>query len=273
MKGKGNSLLLRLRDKFFSNVFLRIQSGDGLLPFQKGDLVAQSLWIDGCYEDGDRALLRKLLPVFDCFIDVGANIGIYTLLASRHIRAGGEVFAFEPSPLEFAKLEKTIVWNSLSNVIAECVAVGSESGTVGFYESTTGAGALNRIGKPAKRDLPFQLVTVPCIALDDYFATKPSIATFIKVDVEGFELPVLKGAQNFLQRTRPTIMMEMVESRASEWSSPGQVWDFLVARGYGWYGLAEADNLLHPVTRNSGENRNLLAIHADNFSQIASCFQ
>lgn len=273
MKGKGNSLVLQIRDKFFPNFLLRVNSGDGVLPLQKGDLVAQSLWIHGEYEDEDRAVIRRMLRGFDRFIDVGANIGIYSLLAARCLRPGGQVFAFEPSGLEYAKLQKTISWNKLTNVTTVRAAVGDAEGEVEFFESMTGAGALNRIGKPGKPNLPFQKIVVPCVRLDDYFKTLGDAKAFIKVDVEGFELPVLEGARALLSRSRPTIMMEMVDSRSSERSSPAHVWDFLVSMGYGWYGPGGPGGPLVPLSQNIGEARNLFAIHADEVERVGGLLQ
>jgi hypothetical protein len=99
--GRGNTILLKLRDKFFPSIVLRVDSGDGVIPFHKWNDVASDLWLYGEYEESDRAILRKKLPKFNCFVDIGSNLGIYSLLASRTMQMG-TVVAFEPSPVEFA---------------------------------------------------------------------------------------------------------------------------------------------------------------------------
>ena len=216
-------------------------------------------------------MLRRLLPAFDRFIDVGANIGIYTLLASRYIRDGGQVIAFEPSPIELAKLLKTVEWNHLANVTVENLAVGASNEEVSFFESTTGAGALNRIGKPAKANLAFREVIVSCRRLDDYFQDPAPVMTLMKVDVEGFELPVLQGAADLIQRDMPVIMIEMVDSRSSESSSPMRVWEHLLSLGYDWYAAgAEAEATLQKIESLDGTSRNLLAIHPERRDRLAS---
>ena len=94
-----------------------------------GRMVVRSRLHDqGTYQQGDRMFLRNFAQHLHCFVDVEANLGIYTLLAARHTSKDGKVFAFEASRIEFDKLKLTLAWNKLHSVIAENLAVGSHNG-------------------------------------------------------------------------------------------------------------------------------------------------
>ena len=234
MKAFWDSILLRTRNKFFPYCALRINVEDGAIPFCYGDRFAWRIWDSGAYEQGDRRLLRIILCHFHCFVDVGANLGIYTLLAARHLSERGKVFAFEASQVEFEKLKRTLAWNKLHSVIAENLAVGSSSGEVAIFESLDRSGALNRIGIKAIDAYLYQETKTQCVSLDEYFKKRVEKPDFIKIDVEGFELKVLHGARAILQANRPVLMVEMVPATSNHESNPELIWDYMEGMSYRW---------------------------------------
>lgn len=240
MHARGNSFILRLRDKFAPSLTLSVNTEDGVLPFGKGDTVPQQVWVRGGYEDADRTLLRARLPRFKCFVDLGANIGIFSLLAAKSIRAGGHVFAFDASPTEFAKLQKTVAWNHLDNLTAENLAVGDGSETeVEIFESVNWNGANSRIGYGRVDDEEYTAQKVRCVSLDDYFANKTERPDFMKIDVDGYETRALRGAKRILDECRPVILIEMMWIAEFSNSSPEMIFDALADHGYDWYGLID----------------------------------
>jgi FkbM family methyltransferase len=137
-------------------------------------------------------------------IDVGANKGVYTYAL---LKAGCEVHAFEPNPKLFAVLER---WargrahlhpQALSDRTGEAVLMVPRNDK--GYSNQGASLAPERLG-----DQAFGAVTVPTIRLDE--AGIDDVG-FLKIDVEGFELQVLKGAQETLKRDRPTLILEMEE--------------------------------------------------------------
>jgi FkbM family methyltransferase len=174
------------------------------------------------YADGaERALLRKILFQGAVVADVGANIGIYSEFLSRCVGPTGLVHSFEPSPDNFKRLSSAI--RGLSNVRLTQAAVGEQSGECTLYISDK----LNvdhrayKTDGDSRRTVPIQMV-----ALDDYF--KPSQRVdLIKMDIQGYELHALRGAQRVLQENpRINILLEF-------WPAG------LEQAGVNWEGLAE----------------------------------
>ena len=132
-------------------------------------------------------------------IDCGANHGFTTALFAKWTGSKGRVFAYEPSSHNVEILQSNLKLNSVENVTCRIVAVGSASGTVDI--TTHPNAAVIRERKEGQRS-----EIVPIIKLDD--EVFPGRVAFIKVDVEGFELEVLKGAQRILS-TKPRLTLEL----------------------------------------------------------------
>jgi FkbM family methyltransferase len=155
-----------------------------LLAVRRGMAGATGNIYCGLHEFEDMAFLLHFLRPEDAFADIGANIGSYTVLASGVCRA--KSFAFEPDPTTFAALSRNIALNRL-NAIVDCreCALGSQ---VGKIDLTVGLDTVNRV--VTDKTGPTRVVAMD--TLDNGLAgERPSL---IKLDVEGFESEVLKGA-------------------------------------------------------------------------------
>lgn len=152
--------------------------------------------------DGLAALISRQVPRSSTVIDVGANIGLSTILLARMTE---RVIAFEPSPPNAAFLRRNLEQNGISNVEIHAVAVSNEPGTLRFHVARFGAGShVVAAGHVAGNTIP--TVNVPAVTLDDI--NLPSVA-FIKIDAEGHEPDVLAGARQLLIRDRPLIYTEV----------------------------------------------------------------
>jgi FkbM family methyltransferase len=150
--------------------------------------------------------LRYLRPG-DTYIDVGASIGLYSLLASS-ANAHAAVVAFEPHPVASARLRENARINSLDNIQVRDVAVGSAPGSAML---TFDQGDRNRISAETGGDE--KLVKVPVVSLDgelERLNVDPSSVALVKIDTEGFEANVLAGATRLLDaRPGPVWMVEL----------------------------------------------------------------
>lgn len=248
-------LCVKLRDKLAPRLRLSLRTSDGFLPFDSADLVATQLRQEK-FERAEISILESILPFCATAVDVGANLGLYTLLASRRMPQG-KVFSFEASPIEFDKLCWTVRKNGLANVTAVHSAVSSDVGETTIHESLFGAGALNRLDRPAKSNGQWRATQVRKVSLDHYFAvqqgSKINPIDLIKIDVEGHELPVIEGAIGILRSAAPVLMIEVNESRMSERSTPERIFEFMRANSYDMYAIDEVTARLHLVKGPSTE--------------------
>lgn len=143
------------------------------------------------------------LPSNGVIIDVGANIGITTLIGSLCV-PDGQVFSLEPSPRAFACLKATTAANKLGNCELFNVAAGATPGTLSFCESDFIAQSYICTTTEDRGN-----IDVPVTTLDD-LVSKHAISRVdvIKIDVEGFALDVLKGADRIISLYRPTFLIE-----------------------------------------------------------------
>jgi len=151
------------------------------------------------------------LPVGYSVIDAGAHIGYYALMAAHRLRqvGAGLVFAFEPHPINFADLQRNQQLNNMSNLILIQKAVADQTTQMRLFSSPLS-------GCHSLRQFPFHSNSyeIECTTLDDFMDThKEAKIGLIKLDVEGAELPALRGAQRLIERDKPYIMYEEVEDR------------------------------------------------------------
>lgn len=143
--------------------------------------------------------MRRYLRSGDNVIDVGANIGVYSLLAASLVGPTGRVLAFEPGPEANRRLTENLQINKLKNVKVHACALGDRTGVVDFLnqQDTT-----NRIKTGA--DAGKSLISVPLIQLDDVVKLDCS---FGKMDIEGAEPIALRGAERLLRETNPPVWL------------------------------------------------------------------
>ncbi len=152
--------------------------------------------------DGLAALVARHVPPSSTVIDVGANIGLSTIMLARLAR---HVVAYEPSPPNVALLRRNLALNGITNVEVRAAAASSEPGMLQFHVLPHGAGS-HVVGSGHVLTDTIGAVSVPAVTLDS--EALPRIA-FIKIDAEGHEPDVLAGARRLLARDRPLIYTEV----------------------------------------------------------------
>ena len=152
--------------------------------------------------DSLAALVSAHVPSDATVLDVGANIGLSTILLAR---LAGRVIAYEPSPPNAAFLRRNLDLNGIGNVEIRSVAASSQHGTLRFHVAQFGAGS-HVVGAGHVSGGTVETVDVAAVPLDE--EELPPIA-FVKIDAEGHEPDVLAGARAFLTRDRPLIYTEM----------------------------------------------------------------
>lgn len=166
----------------------------------------------GVYETTTLRAFRTLVKPGDVVLDIGANIGAHTLDLAKLVGNTGKVYAFEPTSYAFSKLNRNIFLNpTLSHsIIAEQLML-SDSDTQTPETAIYSSWPLAETGSLHSKHLGNLKSTEGCsaIRLDSYFSKKQiSTLQFIKIDVDGFEYQVFKGAVKILEAFKPIILME-----------------------------------------------------------------
>lgn len=188
--------------------------------------VELSLYETGTYEKGTVQLLGDFLRPGSVFIDIGANIGLMSAIASRKVGASGKVIAVEANPETVEILRYNLALNDCDNVEVYPIALGSGTGTAILYENWN----VNRGGASLLSQGDETGTEVPVARLEDLFSDIP--ATLIKMDVEGYELEVLKGGAEYIRRCLPVLIIEVSELREGQKGvSPREVMDFVSSLG------------------------------------------
>ena len=146
-------------------------------------------------------VLEAALPPGGVFVDVGANVGVYTLWAARCVGPEGQVHAFEPVPGTRAWLERNVQLNRFSNVTIIPNGLGERPGRLTLY-CLPGASGLSSRYLPSKENS----VEVDVTTLDLYFDGRRA-PDLVKIDVEGMELEVLRGARRLLAGAQPPVLV------------------------------------------------------------------
>jgi FkbM family methyltransferase len=201
-------------------------------------------------------IIRRHVRPGDIVCDIGANKGSFVYWLSNWAGQSGRVIAFEPQPELARRLANVCRSTGLDNVTVEAKAVYSHSGQQDLFlpAGHQPGASLNHVAVEAES---FTTLSVPLVTLDDYFDADVPVA-LLKIDVEGAELGVFKGAERILRQHAPLLVFECENRHLS----PGQVGDvFSWLEGLGYAGgfirgdqvlpLAEFDASIHQ--RQDGE--------------------
>jgi FkbM family methyltransferase len=198
------------------------------------------------------AVFDAVLGPGDCCYDVGANIGIYALWAAGRVGRTGEVHAFEPVPRTRAILARLVERNGLTQVRVSSAAVATAAGTVGMRVYPDCSGLAHQVFDGAAPEL-----TVPATTLDHH-ASRHRPPDLVKIDVEGFELDVLRGAGELLRTRRPALLLEMLPSHLARMGDDlqGKLVSLLAGAGYQIFNLTRQG-----LTGQGTFSANVLALH------------
>jgi FkbM family methyltransferase len=211
------------------------------LPFggwwlARNDFVGAAIF-NGGFENIERSFVERFLRPGMTVLDIGAHHGFYTLLASRKVGADGRVLAVEASPRERKKLGVHLRINGCKNVQVESCALGDADGDAQLYLVKGGQTGCNSLRKPETSE-PTEAVPIHVGRLDDVLRDHQiEKVDFVKLDVEGAELSVLRGAPQLLRnRPRPAILAEVQDIRTKPWGYPARdIIRYLAAAEYRWF--------------------------------------
>ena len=215
------------------------------------------------FERGELQFLNAFLRPGDIFVDIGANVGFFTVTAAHLVGETGHVYAFEPCSKTFERLSDNVYLNHLKNVSCYQLALSDTLRIQDMNISLDGYDAWNSLAKPVLGE-SFGAETVNCVKWDDFLREHGSArdARMIKIDVEGWEKHVISGAREALSRPdAPTLQVEFSD-RASQsaGSSCYEIFQLLVDLGYKMFSYdAHKGRLLPELIRSDYWYLNLIA--------------
>jgi FkbM family methyltransferase len=169
----------------------------------------------GVYEVWTLRALRAWLQPNDTFVDVGANIGFISAYAASVVGPGGQVHSFEPVPAYYVRLQEMASRNPGYALRVNNCALGEDEGTSSIaVTSLPNIGWNTMVSGFMSRETTREVIPVKMRRLDEYLQENGiEKVAMVKIDVEGFEMPVLRGLQRFLERTsvadRPVLLVEV----------------------------------------------------------------
>ena len=155
----------------------------------------------GVYELGTVSVLQDFLKQGDTFIDVGANIGWLSLVGAKKVGKSGNVFAFEPVPSTSDILKSNKEINGFTQILLNQFALGNSEETVIIYPEKENRGGASILNHQSNKGIEIEVKRL------DNFQINSKV-NVIKIDVEGFELDVLKGASETIKKDKPILIIE-----------------------------------------------------------------
>ncbi len=267
--GLTDRILWRFRNFFLPSSPLIKRTWFGATLRCHNNVMGRCLYFD-LFEVEFQRIVADLLKPGMVVIDIGANVGIYTLLAAKRVGKKGAVVAFEPSPRDRKILQENVFLNQCTNVTIKESALGATDGRAKLYvcDWETGCNSL----RPPNVSEPTHSTVVQLQTLDGYLDSGEAEGDvdFIKIDVEGAELEVLRGAERLLtsRGNRPIILCELADVRTEPWGYKSvEIYDHIATREYRWFCIDPSGGL-RVCPRRDTFHENLLAVPVERLDAI-----
>lgn len=200
--GLGKFRILRsIRDRIYnllrprSEMIIEVQGFKMLVDPSLTGGVTPQLLLDGVFEPFETQIIKNILKPGFVFVDIGANIGYYSLLASTIVKDEGKVIAFEPEPINFRTLRENVRLNNFCNIICEQLAISDKDETKYLFIDSQNAGGHHLYDSKDGA----KAIAVKATSLDAYCDNKFKKLDLIKMDIQGYEPIALRGMRKQLE--------------------------------------------------------------------------
>ncbi len=196
-----------------------------LMNLDTSDFIQRTIFLTGDWDSAVGDVLRKRLKPGMTFVDAGANVGFFSLLAAKLVGPQGKVISFEPNPSAFDALRANVALNGFTWIDPHRKGLFDHDGMGEIFipEANCGAATMRPGGQNG--------VTVPLVRMDEVVSEKVDL---LKIDIEGAEVAALRGANGLLSRPdAPTVICEVSEySLRAMSSSHYELYDLMSSHGY-----------------------------------------
>ena len=189
--------------------------------------------------------LKQIIKNGDTVLDLGANIGVYTLIFAKLVGKSGHVFAFEPDPTNFEILSKNVKENKHENVTLVQKAVSEKNDKIKLFVSKRNHASHRIFDSEEKRNS----IEVDVITLDTYFKKNKNPINFIKMDVEGVEGATLLGASNIIKNSKDLVItMEYFPKWIRKYGmNPEEILDSLIEKKFKLFNINQKERKIFPI--------------------------
>ena len=266
IQGVGQVSILGQKVKFYSNC--------------DDHLFSKLYYNTDSFESNELKLFSRLIKDVQTFIDVGANTGLYSILIGK-LSPDTNIFAFEPHPQNFYRLKKNLELNGITRAELFQSAVGALSKQENFYvpasTSITDVSSFSQEFSERMARITFRAIDVCTTTLDKELLVRSlPQGILVKIDVEGFELEVIKGGLSFIKKCRPLIVCEIFTKQfenmtdyRQELPKVYQIEQLMKNAKYQTFQIREDDSLERISSLNyTMDNDNLLFVPSEKCTQI-----
>jgi FkbM family methyltransferase len=221
----------------------------------------------GHYERDESAMMLRLIGPRDTILDVGANVGWYSLNFAKQCPLA-RIHAFEPIPQTFKQLEGNVVLNHVQNVQTHNIGLSNREDTLTFYYYAAGSG--NASSANLADDPTTQVISCAVTTLDTYCDNAGLPVDFIKCDVEGAELLVFQGGHRTIARNKPVVFAEMLRKWSAKFNyHPNDILKLFFDLGYRCF-TVRGDRLHEFFAMNEDTvETNFIFCHPDRWDRVA----
>jgi FkbM family methyltransferase len=194
------------------------------------DLTSDFIKLHGLHEPGTEQFVLDHLKPASTFLDVGANIGYFSMVAA--ITGKSKVVAFEPQQPLAELLHRSVAYNQVASLVkVEQLALSNSPATMSITSCPGNSGHAQLTTSAGDGVQPY---SVSVVVFDEWMKSNPIARVSVcKIDTEGAELQVLNGMMKMLERDRPAIVIEIIDAFLAKFgASEPAVWDFLRGLGY-----------------------------------------
>jgi|SRR5579862_8365568 len=236
------------KDLFKNEERVIIEIYPGIKFFLYKDNILSKLIYNG-FEEDEISFIHSYLETGDYFFDIGANVGLFSLIAASKIGKEGKIFSFEPTPSTYNKLLENIGLNKFENITPINIGLSDKEEYLKLKISDLGYDAWNTFA-PSNDIKVLEEVIVPVKSLDDVikeYSIDFGKVSLIKIDVEGWEKFVLNGATSLIaSENAPVFLMEFTESNTFNAGYLCQdLYDLMEGYGFKWYSYNKKENCLN----------------------------
>lgn len=259
---------LRIRKRAFElshqPFLIRWLLGLRLYVYPPDDESTRVIYFTGYFEPNEFKILNKILEPGMVFLDLGANMGLYSIFASKKVGKSGLIVSIEPSRREFKRLQSNVEINQLRNISMIKAAVSRSEGEADLLVATNDHAGHNTLGNFAFEEIKLKQKERVVVKTIDGIVSKLNLprVDVIKIDIEGSEFFALEGAKITLKHFKPILILELFnETLKHQECNVDMIFQFLTSLGYLMYGFDEYGNLSHLKKVDGSSSQNMFAIH------------